>query len=133
MPNFWADRPSPHDCPVCAGCQPSNVHGTLADCSHGHQLVSAWLSFLPCSALVSNLHFTALRKDLRIAGRLGVPVSLYRLLHSHQGGSKAARQVISQYQECVPDRVTAALASATPPPLTGTSYNQDRHSPALIF
>ena len=133
--SFWADRPSPHDCSVCATRHNSSVHGTLAQCSHDHPLVAAWVSSWPCPALVSSWHSTAHRRDLRIAGRLGVQISLYRLLRPHQGGSRAARQVVSQYQDRVLDRVTAALASAIPPSSRRPSVfsQQDWHTPLPLF
>ena len=102
---------------------------------HDHPLVAARVSSWLCPALVSSWRSTAHRRELRMVGRLGVPLSLYRLLRSHQGGSRAARQVVSQYQDRVVDRVTAALASAMRPSSRRPSVfrQQDWHLPLPLF
>ena len=56
----------------------------------------------------------ALCRDLRIAGRLAIPRTLYKVLFDSLGGSRAARKFVSQYQKQVLDAVTDVLADCVP-------------------
>ena len=78
-------------------------------------MVQAWLSAWSPRAGAASWRRLAHRSDLRIAGRLAIPRSLYRHLVRTLGGFRAARKEIGSYQDRVLDSVTAALASAIPP------------------
>ena len=59
---------------------------------------------------------TAHRRDLRIAGRLAVPCSLYHTLCASLGGSRAARRAIGSYQRKVLEPSTRFWRPITPSP-----------------
>ena len=111
---FWADRPSATPCPTCSAYHNLSVHGVVTHCTPAHPLVSAWLQSWPCPALVNNWRALAHRQDLRVAGRLAIPRSLYQYLRSHLGGARETRQTIGRFQSAVLDNVTAALADSVP-------------------
>ena len=106
---FWKDECPPRPCPHCHLRHNLSVHAVLAHCSPSQPLVHAWLSSWPQPALVARWRSTALHRDLRIAGRLAVPCSLYQHLLQSLGGSRAARRFISQYQQHAVDANTLAL------------------------
>ena len=112
---FWADRPSPDDCPVCSGRHNSSMHGILVHNSQEYPLVAAWLASWPSLAVVSSSRATTYCQDLRVTGHLAVPKTLYAHLRSHQGGVKGPRQIVSRFQDTVLDKVTADLANTVPP------------------
>ena len=72
--------------------------------------------------------------DLRIAERLGVPVSLFRALSTAHGGPETARKTVYRWQRTVLDSVTAVLSesipapSSKPNPFTPSDWN-DSHRP----
>ena len=112
--SLWRDECPPRPCPHCHLRHNLSVHGVLAHCSPSHRLVHAWLSSWPEPALVARWRSTALHGDLRIAGRLAVPCSLFQHLLQSLGGSRAARRLISHYQKHAVDAVTLALADDFP-------------------
>ena len=113
---FWRDETPVVCCPICHSRHNSSVHGVLAFCSRDHPLVKAWLDSWPHPESVARWRATALRRDLRIVGRLAVPHSLYKYLRTTQGGLSAARRQVGRFQRSVLDSVTSALSECPPPP-----------------
>ena len=112
--SFWKEESSPHPCPHCQQRHNLSVHGVLAHCTPSHPLVQAWLSSWPQPSLLTAWRATALRRDLRIVGRMAVPVSLYRHLCHTLGGSRSARKCIGRFQGQALDAATSALAREVP-------------------
>ena len=112
--SFRKDESSPHPCPHCHQRHNLSVHGVLAHCTPSHPLVQAWLSSWPQPSLLTAWRSTALRRDLRIVGRMAVPVSLYRHLCHTLGGSRSARKCIGRFQGQALHAVTSALAGEVP-------------------
>ena len=128
--SFWKDESSPHPCRHCHQRHNLSVHGVHAHCTPSHPLVQAWLSSWPQPSLLTAWRSTALRRDLRIVGRMAVPVSLYRHLCHTLGGSRAARKCIGRFQAQALDAVTSALAgevsksSLKPNPFNPRDWNR---------
>ena len=113
---FWKDDIPPAPCSHCEHRHNTSVHGYVAHCSHAHPLVHAWTSAWPDPSTPTRWRATAHRRDLRIAGRLGVPVSLFRALRTAHGGPEAARKTVYRWQRTVLDSVTAVLSESIPAP-----------------
>ena len=132
---YWSDKPPPHTCSHCRCSHNLSVHGHLAHCAESHPVVQAWLSAWGSRAGAASWRRLAHRNDLRIAGRLAIPRSLYRHLVRTLGSFRAARKEIGSYQDKVLDSVTAALASAIPPkskrPNVFVSADWDSPAPLL--
>ena len=94
--------------------------GLAALTSPSHPLVRAWIHAWPQPSIVSSWRATAHRRDLRIAGRLAVPGSLYHTLRASLGGSRLARRAICSYERKVLDAVNTVLPDDIPPPLLQT-------------
>ena len=112
---YWSDKPPPHTCSHCLRFHNLSVHGHLAHCAESQPVVQAWLSAWSPRAGAASWGRMAHCGDLRIAGRLAFPRSLYRHLARTPGSFRAARKEIASYQDRVLDSFTAALASAIPP------------------
>ena len=115
--SYWKDELPTSACGHCGSRHNASVHGVLAYCEPSHPLVQAWLTSWPNPRLLQQWRSTALRRDLRIIGRLAIPRTLYQLLYRVQGGSRAARKAVGQLQRRVLDSVTSVLSTAVPPPL----------------
>ena len=113
---YWNDNVPPAPCPHCGHRHNLSVHGYLANCSPTHPLVQASLTAWPDQYVPRTWRATAIRRDLRIVGRLAVPVSLFRALCSPHGGPRAVRKVGHKWQQAVLDSVTAVLSESIPAP-----------------
>ena len=111
---FWTDAPGKTECPHCKRRHNLSVHGVLAFCAPTHPLVRAWLSAWTVSPHIRNWRQTACRNDLRIAGRLAIPRSLYHYLRNRLSGLRAVRKEVGHFQQSALDAVTAALSHAIP-------------------
>ena len=122
---FWSGKLPTHACAHRGRQHNLSVQGMLAHCAEDHPLVSKWIAAWPPHANASIWRRLAQKADLRIAGRLAVPVTLYRFLAARLGGVTAARKAISRFQDSVLDLVTAVLESSVSP----TSKRPNAFSP----
>ena len=113
---FWKDDISPTPCSHCEHRHNTSVHGYVAHCSHAHPPVHAWTSAWPDLSTPTRWRSTAHRHDLRIAGPLGVSVSLSHALSTAHGGPGAARKIVYKWQRAVLDSVTAVPSESIPAP-----------------
>ena len=126
---FWKDDVPPTPCPHCSLRHNMSVHGYIAHCSPAHPLVHAWTTAWPVSSTPIRWRATAHKRDLRITGRLAIPISLFRALSAAHGGPRAARKIVYKWQESVMDKVTGALSdyipapSSKPNPFTPSDWN----------